>query len=538
MSHYGQYNAAGYQVPGGDTQQAQSGMPSGQSQSRPPVAPAPPGYQQGGSPHPQNNPNFQQNQYGQTSQNGYQYQGTPGQEQGYFPPESQAVTENQGAMGGLTSQMGAMGLGGDSVAASRPNKKKNRHAYHNIDQPVVSSQAFNQSTGNAGQYVNQDSSQQLGIGNPYAGQQITPAMNQFPAQAAPFSPGLQSSGGAGYANTITPAPTSSGPGVSAQGRVDPEQIPSIPRARDSAAQYYLDHIYPTMEQHLPPPGAVPFVAQDQGNSSPKYARLTLNNIPSTSNFLAQTGLPLGMILQPLAPLQAGERPIPVLDFGELGPPRCSRCRAYINPFMTFRSGGNKLVCNMCNFPNDVMPEYFAPTDPSGVRVDRAARHELTTGTVEYLVPKEYWAKEPVGLRWLFVIDVSQDAVSKGFLEAFCQGILGALYGEDEGGDDVDDQQVKDGTESEKRRIPIGSKVGFVTFDKAMHFYNCNVSNYPECVLFVTNRLQESLERAQMLVMPDIEDPFVPLGSDGLFVDPYRSKHVFRLQYHAKYILTL
>lgn len=29
----------------------------------------------------------------------------------------------------------------------------------------------------------------------------------------------------------------------------------------------------------------------------------------------------------------------------------------------------------------------------------------------------------------------------------------------------------------------------------------------------------------MLVMPDVEDPFVPLGSDGLFVDPYESKSV-------------
>lgn len=534
MSYYGQHNPADYQVPGGDLRQP-GRTQSGPAQVRPQVAPTPREYRQGGSLYSHDTTNFPQNQDGQNPQNGYQHQETLGQEQGYFSQQGQAAMEHQGALEGLTSQMGGIGLGGDSAAANRPSKKKNRHAYHNIDQPVVSAQTFNQSTGNAGQYVNQDSSQQMAAGNPYAGQQVTPAMNQFPAQAAPsFSPGLKSSG-AGFASAATPMPASSGPGVSAQGRVDPEQIPSIPRARDGAAQYYLDHVYPTMEQHIPPPGAVPFVAQDQGNSSPKYARLTLNNIPSTSSFLSQTGLPLGLILQPLAPLQAGEQPIPVLDFGELGPPRCSRCRAYINPFMTFRSGGNKLVCNMCTFPNDVIPEYFAPTDPSGVRVDRAQRPELTTGTVEYLVPKEYWAKEPVGLRWLFVIDVSQDAVSRGFLEAFCEGILGALYGEDD--DDVYDDKANGDNTLEKRRIPVGSKVGFVTFDKAMHFYNCNVSGWQDCMSFIANKLQENLERAQMLVMPDIEDPFVPLGSEGLFVDPYKSKYFWCLQLHTDDKLT-
>ena len=130
------------------------------------------------------------------------------------------------------------------------------------------------------------------------------------------------------------------------------------------------------------------------------------------------------------------------------------------------------MCNMCTFPNDVSPEYFAPTDPTGVRVDRAQRPELTTGTVEYLVPKEYWAKEPVGLRWLFVIDVSQDAVDRGFLGAFCQGILGALYGDNE--ETVEDENTK-GEADGKRTIPAGSKVGFITYDKAMHYYNCSVS---------------------------------------------------------------
>ena len=510
MSHVPPYDFSGR-----DDQQSQ--------QQRPLIASAPSGYHQRGSPYPQT-PQFQQSESGQTPQNGYQYGGPPVQDQGYFQGQGPVPGEGQGAMGGLASQMGGMGLGGDSAIASRPNKKKNRHAYHNIDQPTIAAQAFDQSTGNAQQYVNQDPSQQTSGSNPYAGQQITPAMSQFPAQAnPPFSPGPQQSSRPGFRNQGQALPVPSGPGVSAQGKVDPEQIPSISRARDGATQYYLNHVYPTMEQHLPPPGAVPFVAIDQGNSSPKYARLTLNNIPSTSDALSATGLPLGLVLQPLARLQAGENPIPVLDFGDVGPPRCRRCRAYINPFMTFRSGGNKLVCNMCTFPNDVSPDYFAPTDPSGTRVDRAQRPELTTGTVEYLVPKEYWAKQPVGLRWLFVIDVSADAVSKGFLRAFCEGIFIALYGEYE--EKYDGEEVNGDTLSQSRKKPVESRVGFITYDKAMHFYNCNVSAPSRSIKGSTTHIsQENLEQAQMLVMPDVEEPFVPLGSDGLFVDPYASRY--------------
>ena len=474
MADYDLHYAAGYPTPNNGPQQPQTQTQPAAPQFRPPVAPGPAGYQQGGSSYSQGAPSFQQNQYG-TPQTGYQSHGQQwqGQEQGYFPPQEQSNITDDGAMGGLASQMGQIGLASDAGAMSRPNKKKHRHAHHDIQQPAGASQAYNgipQGPINPTQYLNNDIPQQMSPGHPYAGQQITPAMSQFPAQpTTPFPPGMQPSPNLGISNSQAPIP--SGPPVSAQGRVDPEQIPSIPRARDASAQWYLDHIYPTMDQHLPPQGVVPFVAHDQGNSSPKFARLTLNNIPSTSEALAATALPLGLVLQPLAPLQAGEQAIPVLDFGETGPPRCRRCRAYINPFMTFRSGGNKLVCNMCTFPNDVAPEYFAPTDPSGVRVDRVQRPELTAGTVEFMVPKEYWAKEPVGLLWLFLIDVSHDAITQGFLQAFCEGILSALYGDDE---EKAVGEASGETLDAGRKIPLGSKVGFVTFDKAMHFYNCNV----------------------------------------------------------------
>lgn len=53
------------------------------------------------------------------------------------------------------------------------------------------------------------------------------------------------------------------------------------------------------------------------SASPKYARLTLNCIPGSNEQLNNTGLPLGLILQPLAKPADGEQSVPVLDFLEM-----------------------------------------------------------------------------------------------------------------------------------------------------------------------------------------------------------------------------
>ncbi|EFQ97535.1 transporter sec-24 [Nannizzia gypsea CBS 118893] len=447
----------------------------------PPVAQPPSGYvQSGGAP---------QQAYQQQPHDFAQSPPYPSPSAGYPSPQGHvhSPTDMQSGMHGLTAQMGGLGIaaGGPPSSAggtTRAHKKKDRHAHHEFGAPAGSSQPFNGMP-------------------PGSTQQPSQFLNQQSPHVAPLHGGFGSPQTQQQRNSSIVGDGS----VPTQGKVDPEQIPSVPRSRDVPAQYYLEHTYPTMERHVPPPSTVPFVAHDQGNSSPKFARLTINNIPSTAEALASTSLPLGLILQPLAALDEAEQPVPILDFGDAGPPRCRRCRAYINPFMTFRSGGNKFICNMCTFPNEVAPEYYAPLDPSGVRVDRIHRPELMQGTVEFLVPKEYWSREPVGLRWLFLLDVSQEAISRGFLEACCDGLLSALYGADR---DEEPETTEDGESKPFRKLPEGSKIGIITFDKEVHFYN----------------LSPQLEQAQMIVMPDLEDPFVPL-SEGLFADPYESKHV-------------
>ncbi|KAI0156046.1 hypothetical protein BJ166DRAFT_532035 [Pestalotiopsis sp. NC0098] len=458
---------------------------------------------------PQFAPNVAQQQYQQqfgapSPQGQQQYYGapSPGGAPGYGPPQGQ---EQYGGQPDLASQMAGLGIA-DTAQQGGRKKKKDRHAFHSVEAPAGSSQPFNgmpPAGTSQTAFLNADPSVQAG--GQFLGQPGTPGQfsNQFPAPVnQPFNPAAASPAefaarngapDAGAQSAFVPA--------AAAGQVSPDDIPSVPVSRDVPQQFYLNNVYPTFERHVPPPAATAFVSYDQGNSAPQFTRLTMNNIPASAEGLKSTGLPLGLIVQPLAKLQPGEMEVPVLDFGDVGPPRCRRSMSQINPFMVFRNGGGKFVCNLCTYPNDTPSEYFCATTPQGVRVDRDQRPELSRGTVEFTVPKEYWTKEPVGLNWLFLIDVTQEAFNKGFLEAFCEGILASLYAPD-GSDEVDENGEP------KPRLPPGAKVGFVTYDKEIHFYNCHAS----------------LEQPQMLVMPDVEDPFVPL-SDGLFVDPVESRSV-------------
>lgn len=389
--------------------------------------------------------------------------------EGYFQSEVQPDPND------MAAQMADMSLGADGhhAAGAGKKKKKDRHAYHQVE-ATGSSQAFNgiPPVGTpATAFLNADPSGTTGfVGQPALSPQIPGSPFPAPANVA-YTPGSVASP-AEFAARDGSIDATIAAGGQSGGKVSQDELPSVPVARDAAQKFFLTNVYPTFEQHVPPPAAVSFVAVDQGNSSPKFARLTMNNIPATAEALHTTGIPLGLMLQPLARVQPGEAAVPVLDFGDLGPPRCRRCRAYINPFMMFRSGGNKYVCNLCTYPNDTPPEYFCATSPQGIRVDRDQRPELCHGTVEFVCPKEYYNREPVGLRWLFVVDVTQEAYNKGYLEAFCDGILATLYGADE-------NEERDENGEIKRRIPPNARVGFVTYDKEVHFYNCSVSDYSD-----------------------------------------------------------
>lgn len=215
-------------------------------------------------------------------------------------------------------------------------------------------------------------------------------------------------------------------------------------------------------------------------------------------------------------------------------------------------------------PAQAVPShYMSHLDSYGTRLDIHSRPELTHGTIDYPVPKAYWAsnpssllesnglstvsgdllaslneavnnaaeasgakdalgvglggashsgtgsntpnpsgpssgkggnkkkptsssddenmRRPVPIARVFAIDVSWSAVKGGVVREVCQGIKEALYGKgkeqalDTNGEDEVGEQEEDAW-----RVPEG-RVGIVTFDRAVQFYNLSVSPGRRCM---------------------------------------------------------
>lgn len=298
-------------------------------------------------------------------------------------------------------------------------------------------------------------------------------------------------------------------------------IPRISTERLIADQKVAANpFFKTFENACPPGAGTDYSIIDQGLAGPQYVRLSMYNVPNTELIRSSTKLPLGIVLRPFAPFSNLEYEcggVPISDFSaEIPPPRCSRCRAYMNPSMIFTQGGSHFVCNMCQFSNPVSAEYFQPTDNSGRRIDWHLRPELAFGTYDIAVPKEYQKfpeDEQTPLRYLFLIDVTHENVKRGIHSVAIEALRSCLYGPGvDPGDEAREAYERSGntdpSPSRPINFPKGAQVAIATFDRSIQFYN----------------LSHRLEQPQAIVMSDLDDPFIPL-EDGLFVDPEESRSV-------------
>ncbi|CDK26815.1 unnamed protein product [Kuraishia capsulata CBS 1993] len=271
------------------------------------------------------------------------------------------------------------------------------------------------------------------------------------------------------------------------------ELLSVPVQRHLAETEYKNRQFLTFQNACPPPAGSQYLVVDQGNASPKLMRMSMYNIPTTKQLKNASKIPLGLMVRPFAPREFTDTAIPQVDLCEIGgPPRCRRCRAYVNPAMQ-HTNGYTMICNMCHYESPTNGKYAAPLDSKGIRVDYGQRPELYSGTVDFIVPPEYYfeEKEPVPLNHVFLIDVSASAYDLQAQMATASAIRYVLYGS---GDDSG--------------LPDGAKVCFIAYDKQLHFFN----------------LDPRLTQTTLGTVSDLDDPFLPIHA-GLFADPQESRHI-------------
>lgn len=216
-----------------------------------------------------------------------------------------------------------------------------------------------------------------------------------------------------------------------------------------------------LKGQVPPLVTTKFITQDQGNSSPRFIRSTMYNIPVTVDMMKQANIPFGLLISPFARTVEQEFAPPIVDFGELGPVRCIRCKAYMSPYMQFIDGGRRFQCLFCKATTEVPTEYFQHLDHNGKRVDRYERPELVLGTYEFVATKDYCRNSviPKPPAMIFVIDVSYNNVKSGLVHLLCAEMKNIIQ----------NLPVDQGESKSKM------KVGFITYNKTVHFYNVKVS---------------------------------------------------------------
>uniref|UniRef100_A0A8C6N5E8 SEC24 homolog B, COPII coat complex component n=1 Tax=Mus spicilegus TaxID=10103 RepID=A0A8C6N5E8_MUSSI len=243
----------------------------------------------------------------------------------------------------------------------------------------------------------------------------------------------------------------------------------------------------TQEKNILPPtpiwAPVPNLSAELSklNCSPDSFRCTLTSIPQTQALLNKAKLPLGLLLHPFRDLTQ----LPVITSNTIV--RCRSCRTYINPFVSFIDQ-RRWKCNLCYRVNDV-PEEFLYNPLTRSYGEPHKRPEVQNSTVEFIASSDYMLRPPQPAVYLFVLDVSHNAVEAGYLTVLCQSLLENL---------------------DKLPGDSRTRIGFMTFDSTIHFYN----------------LQEGLSQPQMLIVSDIDDVFLPTP-DSLLVNLYESKELIK-----------
>ncbi|CCE64366.1 hypothetical protein TPHA_0H01600 [Tetrapisispora phaffii CBS 4417] len=270
-----------------------------------------------------------------------------------------------------------------------------------------------------------------------------------------------------------------------------DMSPIVPTQRWEDQLVYLTKSYGTNSSKIPPlPSTQFYCHEEDGNCDPRLLASSMCTIPAEESLREATKLPLGLTVQPFTRTIPTEEisviklnnstvtPSILTENYEVGPLRCRRCRAYLNPHFQF-TFDSAVICNICNVKMKLANEQVAPIDVDGKRSDYSIRPELFKGCVDFEVPSLYNAipdKETLPLHYLFLIDVSTRSIENGGCISFIHSVKRSI--------------------NYIRENQPNCKVAIMSYDKNIRFYE----------------LDPSFERCREYIVSEIDDCFIPFNS--------------------------
>lgn len=187
-------------------------------------------------------------------------------------------------------------------------------------------------------------------------------------------------------------------------------------------------------------------------------------MPRTSRLAKQCGLPFAAVVCPFTGVGVGEADVPVVESHDGPPLACASCRAVVTSHAVFGRDGKTFTCAFCRQVGRVPLLQQCAVDASGRRLDVDSNAAFRVGSVDFdlgtvstsssspsspSAGRDDVTGTPLGFPYVFLIDVSAQAVENGALRAALRAVTAFLS------DVASDDNVR---------------VGIVAFDSTLHFF--------------------------------------------------------------------
>ncbi|KAJ5078620.1 sec24-related protein [Anaeramoeba ignava] len=212
----------------------------------------------------------------------------------------------------------------------------------------------------------------------------------------------------------------------------------------------------------------------------QFINFSLKSIPNSPKLLQEMKIPFTISISPFFDknYKNNSQEIYSTKYRNDSVCKCKKCGGIFNCFVNFLEEKKAWKCNFCGTINPTISEYFKNLESNNFNYQE--KPELIYPVIDFVVDNQNFNFSQLIPSYLFLIDVSLNAINSGFLDLTTKTINEMI---------------------QKSKIDGGSKanIGIITYNSSIHFYIMNKKS----------------QNPQVIVYPDIEKIEIPNG--GLFL---------------------